>query len=81
MEGIEVDVEPVLREDHSQTGARTGEYALVEIDANGAANQFVWDFGVNPMLLPVPSANRPDEETGAGAHSKPKKILRKGDCG
>ena len=36
-----------------------GEYALVEFDENGAMNQFVWDFGVDPEAEPNLKVIRP----------------------
>jgi hypothetical protein len=39
-----------------------GEYALVEWDAKGAANQFVWDFGVNPLAPPNAAVRGVDPE-------------------
>ena len=65
MESIEVDVEPVSDYWVKITPRQElapGEYALVEIDAEGAANQLVWDFGVNPDARPSPAAVRPNEE-------------------
>jgi hypothetical protein len=35
-----------------------GEYALVEVDAKGSANEFVWDFGVNPAAASNPAVQR-----------------------
>jgi hypothetical protein len=35
-----------------------GEYALIELDDKGSANEFVWDFGVNPAADPNPAVQR-----------------------
>lgn len=51
-----------------------GEYALVEFDEKGAANQFVWDFGVNPDAPPNQADARPTPERKAPALiQKPRK--------
>jgi hypothetical protein len=49
---IEAEVEPVSQYWVKVTPANaldSGEYALVEFDEKGAMNQFVWDFGVDPL--------------------------------
>jgi hypothetical protein len=44
---------------------KPGEYALVEYDAKGAMNQFVWDFGVNPAAPPNPDTIRSIQDRSA----------------
>jgi hypothetical protein len=39
-----------------------GEYAIVEFDAKGSANQYVWDFGMNPDAPANPASVSPEPE-------------------
>jgi hypothetical protein len=77
MDYIEATVEPVS--DYwvkitPKKALEPGEYALVEFDEKGAANQFVWDFGVDPAAPANPPAVRPEVEKDAPALiHKPKK--------
>ena len=48
---------------------KKGEYALIEVDAKGSLNQFVWDFGVDPDAPP-----NPDILPGSAAKKEP--VLR-----
>ncbi len=60
---VETDVEPVSDYWVKVTPAAPldpGEYALVEFDREGAPNEFVWDFAVDP-LAPPNAAVRPGE--------------------
>lgn len=62
---IEVNIEnisPLWVRITPKTPLEEGEYALVEFDDKGAANQFVWDFGVNPDAPPNQVSARPTPE-------------------
>lgn len=42
-----------------------GEYALVEFDRDGGANEFVWDFAVDPLAPPNASVRPGEADRGA----------------
>ena len=65
---VEAKVEPVSNYWVKVTPAaplKTDEYALVELDEKGSMNLFVWDFGVNPLAAPNPSAEQSAPERAA----------------
>jgi hypothetical protein len=67
---IEAKVETVSKYWAKVTPANAlerGEYALVEFDEKGAMNQFVWDFGVDPLAPQNSNIVRPGSDRNGPA--------------